>query len=48
MEIRAAVARHADRPFSIEWAELEAPRNNEVLVKIHGVGLCHTDLIARS
>jgi aryl-alcohol dehydrogenase len=48
MEIRAAVARHADRPFSIERADLEAPRNNEVLVKIHGVGLCHTDLIARS
>ena len=48
MEIRAAVARHANRPFSIERADLEAPRNNEVLVKIHGVGLCHTDLIARS
>jgi aryl-alcohol dehydrogenase len=48
MEIRAAVARHANRAFSIERADLEAPRNNEVLVKIHGVGLCHTDLIARS
>src|SRR5258706_14630548 len=48
MEIRAAVARHANRPFTIERADLEAPRNNEVLVRIHGVGLCHTDLIARS
>src|ERR1700722_11184010 len=47
MEIRAAVARHADRPFSIERASLEEPRDDEVLVQILGVGLCHTDLIAR-
>jgi len=47
-KLERRVARHANRPFSIERADLEAPRNNEVLVKIHGVGLCHTDLIARS
>ena len=47
MEIKAAVARQAHQPFSIERASIEAPRSDEVLVEIHGVGLCHTDLIAR-
>ena len=47
MEIKAAVARRAHQPFSIERASIEAPRFDEVLVQIHGVGLCHTDLIAR-
>jgi aryl-alcohol dehydrogenase len=47
MEIKAAVARRAHQPFSIERASIEAPRSDEVLVQIHGVGLCHTDLIAR-
>jgi Zn-dependent alcohol dehydrogenase len=48
MEIKVAVARQAYQPFSIERASIEAPRPDEVLVQIHGVGLCHTDLIAPS
>jgi aryl-alcohol dehydrogenase len=47
VEIKVAVARQAHQPFSIERATLEAPRPDEVLVQILGVGLCHTDLIAR-
>jgi len=47
MKINAAIARAAHQPFSIEEADIEDPRADEVLVKIHGVGLCHTDLIAR-
>lgn len=47
MRIAAAVARAAHQPFSVEEADIEGPRANEVLVKVHGVGLCHTDLIAR-
>ena len=47
MQIKAAIARQAHQPFSIERASIEAPRSDEVLVEIHGVGLCHTDLIAR-
>ncbi|GGY91621.1 NAD(P)-dependent alcohol dehydrogenase [Novosphingobium colocasiae] len=43
----AAVARAAHAPFSIEPVSIEAPRTGEVLVRIAGVGLCHTDLIAR-
>jgi len=47
MQIRAAVARTPDGPFTLETASLDAPRADEVLVRIVGVGLCHTDLIAR-
>src|SRR3954454_14944058 len=47
MDIKAAVARTAHGDFSIESVMLEAPRAGEVLVKIAGVGLCHTDLVAR-
>lgn len=47
MEITAAVARQASQPFEIEQLELAEPRADEVLVRIVGVGLCHTDLICR-
>jgi len=47
MKITAAIARGAHQPFSLEEADLENPRADEVLVRIEGVGLCHTDLIAR-
>jgi aryl-alcohol dehydrogenase len=47
MDIKAAVARTPDGPFTLEAATLDAPRADEVLVRIVGVGLCHTDLIAR-
>lgn len=45
--ILAAVARAPGTPFTIDQLELDAPRADEVLVRIHGVGLCHTDLAAR-
>jgi aryl-alcohol dehydrogenase len=47
MKIHAAVARAAHEPFSIDEVDIEAPRADEVLIEIQGVGLCHTDLIAR-
>jgi aryl-alcohol dehydrogenase len=47
MKIRAAVVREKSGPFTIEDLELDSPRENEVVVKIAGVGLCHTDLVAR-
>lgn len=43
----AAVARTPHADFSVEELELEGPRPGEVLVRIAGVGLCHTDLIFR-
>lgn len=47
METQAAVAREARVPFSIQTLRVDAPRDDEVLVEIAGVGLCHTDLVFR-
>lgn len=47
MKIKAAVVREKAGPFIIEEIELDEPRPDEVLVRIVGSGLCHTDLVAR-
>ncbi|GAB3378076.1 NAD(P)-dependent alcohol dehydrogenase [Spongiibacter taiwanensis] len=47
MQITAAVTREAGADFKIEQLEIEDPRDNEVLVRIVGVGVCHTDIAAR-
>ena len=47
MQITAAVAYAPHQDFRIETLELQAPEPNEVLVRIAGVGLCHTDLVFR-
>ena len=47
MKIWAAVVREVGKPFSVEELELEEPRAGEVLVKIAGAGMCHTDLVTR-
>jgi aryl-alcohol dehydrogenase len=39
--------REKSGPFLIEDIQLEEPREDEVLVQIHGVGVCHTDLVVR-
>ena len=44
---QAAVLRQKDGHFAIETICMEPPRPNEVIVKIAGVGLCHTDLVVR-
>jgi len=46
MHVHAALAR-ADHPqLSLETLELAAPREDEILVRLVGVGLCHTDVSA--
>jgi aryl-alcohol dehydrogenase len=47
MEIEAAVVNEEGGPFRIESVELEAPQANEVLVRVVGAGVCHTDMIVR-
>lgn len=42
--IQAAVFREKGRPLKIEKLEMEAPRENEVLVRIVASGICHTDI----
>ncbi|HEY2658331.1 MAG TPA: NAD(P)-dependent alcohol dehydrogenase [Caulobacteraceae bacterium] len=41
----AAVARIPAGAFSLEPVEIADPQPGEILVKIAGVGLCHTDLV---
>jgi S-(hydroxymethyl)glutathione dehydrogenase/alcohol dehydrogenase len=43
MQTRAAVARKAGAPLSLETVELDGPREGEVLVEIKATGICHTD-----
>ncbi len=47
MKIRAAVLERPRSPFRIAEVDLAEPRADEVLVKIHGAGICHTDIGAR-
>lgn len=48
MKITAAVAREGKEQFTLETVELDDPRSDEILVKIVGVGLCHTDMVAKT
>jgi S-(hydroxymethyl)glutathione dehydrogenase/alcohol dehydrogenase len=48
MNVRAAVARKAGAPLTIETVSLEGPRAGEVLVEIKATGICHTDEFTRS
>lgn len=43
MEVKAAVARVAGKPLSIETVQLEGPKEGEVLIEIKATGVCHTD-----
>ncbi len=43
MKTRAALAVEAGRPLEIVDADLEGPRDGEVLVEIMATGICHTD-----
>lgn len=45
--VAAAVVRERNGAFAIERVSLEEPRDDEVLVRIAGVGMCHTDLVVR-
>lgn len=46
MKVKAAVAREGLEDFSIEELELGEPGPDDILVRIVGVGLCHTDVKA--
>jgi S-(hydroxymethyl)glutathione dehydrogenase / alcohol dehydrogenase len=48
MEIRAAVARKAGAPLTIETVTLDGPRAGECLVEIKATGICHTDAFTLS
>jgi aryl-alcohol dehydrogenase len=47
MRIQAAVLRDPAKPFAIEEIELGEPGPGEVLVRVVGAGMCHTDVVLR-
>jgi aryl-alcohol dehydrogenase len=47
MKIQAAVAWQAGATLSIEEFDLDEPRDDEILVRVEAVGVCHTDDNAR-
>jgi S-(hydroxymethyl)glutathione dehydrogenase/alcohol dehydrogenase len=44
VRIRAAVLREPGRPVVVEEVELDAPKRDEVLVRIAAAGVCHSDV----
>ena len=47
-ESRAAIAREAGQPLSIETIQVDGPRECEVMVEIKATGVCHTDAFTLS
>jgi Zn-dependent alcohol dehydrogenase len=47
VEITAAVVEERDGPFTVQTLSLDEPRDGEVLVRLVGTGICHTDGLAR-
>lgn len=47
MKVKAAVVREKAGPFELGEIDLDEPRADEVLVRIVGAGICHTDLACR-
>ena len=47
MEITAAVLRSPDGPYALETVTLAEPAPHQVLVRICGTGMCHSDIIPR-
>ena len=47
MEIIAAIVFETSGAFKIEPLDISDPKDHEVLVRIVGTGICHTDLAAR-
>lgn len=47
IEVRAALATGVNRDFELRTLRLEQPRDDEVLLRIVAVGLCHTDISCR-
>jgi aryl-alcohol dehydrogenase len=45
---QAAICRTSSDDFLIETIEIDGPRHDEVLVRVIGVGVCHTDMSMRA
>nr|BFE82360.1 hypothetical protein GCM10020093_049610 [Planobispora longispora] len=47
MRVRAAILRDPGKPFTVEDVSLSDPGPGEALVRVVGVGMCHTDVLFR-
>ena len=47
MEIKAAVVDAPGEPFRLVRLRMDAPGPDQVLVRIHACGVCHTDMVMR-
>jgi aryl-alcohol dehydrogenase len=47
MKITAAVTRATRSPMTLETLDLDAPRDEEILVRVVATGVCHTDIAMR-
>ena len=47
MKISAAVAETPGTEFQMNDLELATPNADEILVKVAGVGICHTDIAVK-
>jgi aryl-alcohol dehydrogenase len=47
MQVKAAVARANCPEFSVENLSLDSPRSDEILIRVSGVGICHTDIVMK-
>lgn len=45
MRIKAAIATGSGKGFEIRTVEIDDPRDDEILVRVVGVGVCHTDIV---
>lgn len=45
IHVKAAVARGTGEPLTLEDLTLDAPREDEILVRVVATGVCHTDLV---
>lgn len=45
MRIKAAIATGPGKSFEIRTVEIDDPRDDEILVRVVGVGVCHTDIV---
>src|SRR4029079_13625691 len=48
MQVRAAVLEEFGQPLAVQDVELADPKAGEVLVRLEGRGVCHTDLYTAS
>ena len=48
MKTKAAIARQAGAPLTIEEVELDSPKTGEILIRLVATGVCHTDAFTLS